>query len=77
MPAFRHQGVGSVLEGISVDQAQEYESTDVHLVMNNADSVIGEPRRAARNFGANRGYSWRWRADPRLLSVAVGIKSVG
>jgi len=76
MPAFRHQGVGSLLEGISAEQAAEYGSREVHLVMNNGDSVLGPPRRTAREFGSRRGYSWRWRDVPRLRAVAIGVKSL-
>jgi GNAT superfamily N-acetyltransferase len=76
MPAFRHQGVGSCLEGVSAEQAEEYGSRDVHLVMNNSDSVVGPPRRTAREFGIRRGYSWRWREVPRLRAVAIGVKAL-
>jgi GNAT superfamily N-acetyltransferase len=76
MPAFRHQGIGSFLEGISAEQAAEYGSREAHLVMNNGDSVLGPPRRTAREFGSRRGYSWRWRDVPRLRAVAVGVKSL-
>jgi GNAT superfamily N-acetyltransferase len=76
MPAFRHQGIGSFLEGISAEQAAEYGSREVHLVMNNGDSVLGPPRHTAREFGSRRGYSWRWRDVPRLRAVAIGVKSL-
>lgn len=75
MPAMRGQGIGSVLEGLAAEQATAYGSTEIQLLMNDCDSVVGPIRGKARRFGQNRGYTWLWRRLPELRSVAVGVKS--
>jgi GNAT superfamily N-acetyltransferase len=74
MPAFRQQGVGNYLEALCTAQARYNDSDEVHLVLNQSDAVVGPPRATARGFGTRRGYSWRWRNDPRLRSSAIGVK---
>jgi hypothetical protein len=74
MPAFRGQSVGSCLEGLSSESALHVGSREIHLMMQNPDSVIGTqdpPRAKARKFGIRRGYEWRWPLNrPGIYGVA-------
>lgn len=76
LPAMRDQGIGSVLEGIATEQAVAYGSTELQLLMNDCDSVVGPVRHRARRFGQRHGYSWRWRQVQELRAVAVGVKAI-
>jgi GNAT superfamily N-acetyltransferase len=79
MPAFRGQGIGSCLEGMCTEDALSAESAEIELVLNEVDAVVGGPlnsRKLARNFGDQRGYTWRWRRDRTLGVEAVGFKRV-
>jgi GNAT superfamily N-acetyltransferase len=73
-PAFRRLGIGGYLEQTATERAASYGSGAIRLFMNEADAIIGPPRAAARLFGKQRGYEWRWRptSGPRL--AAIGIK---
>lgn len=76
MPAFRHQGIGSFLEGFASERAALAGSKEMRLLMHEADSIIGPPRAAARHFGSRRGYDWRWRVGAAPRTVAIGIKQL-
>ncbi len=75
MPAFRRQSVGAVLEGMCTESALRVGSVEIHLLMHEADSVIGvsnPPRAKARRFATSRGYEWRWpQGRPGVVGVAV------
>jgi GNAT superfamily N-acetyltransferase len=75
-PTFRRMGIGKWLEATAVEEAKYRGSLEIQLVMNEADAVIGPPRAAARKFGAECEYSWRWRQAVGPRSHAVGIKSI-
>lgn len=74
-PTFRRMGVGSALEELSRGRAQLWQSSELHLMLHEADSVIGPLRGAARGFALARGYQWRWhnRVAPRRTGTAVKI----
>lgn len=72
MPAFRRQGLGSVLEGVSSDLARSVGSRHIRVLIHEADAGVLANRRAAREFLTARGYKLRWRsaAGPRIVGVA-------
>jgi GNAT superfamily N-acetyltransferase len=73
-PIFRRQGIGRWLESAAVYYAECEESSEIHLIMNEADAVVGEPRGRARKFAKACGYDLRWREGVNPRSRAVGIK---
>jgi GNAT superfamily N-acetyltransferase len=75
-PTFRRMGIGRYLEDVARDYATSWGCEAIHLMMNEADAVIGPPRAAARLFGQALGYDWRWRADVAPRTSATGIKRV-
>jgi hypothetical protein len=75
-PTFRRLGIGQELEMIAQDIAQTWGCSELHLMMNEADALIGPPRAAARNFGQALGYTWRWRAEVAPRRSATGVKYV-
>lgn len=70
MPAFRRLGIGRQLEKLACDRAHEWRSEQMVLFLNEADATLGPVRAAARLFGRERGYEWRWRQSvgPRLVA---------
>lgn len=74
-PAFRRQGIGSLLEDVGASLARSRRSTLLRIYLHEADGHVAV-RAASRHFGLRRGYSWRWRriANPRL--VAVGERPI-
>jgi GNAT superfamily N-acetyltransferase len=77
MPAFRKQGLGSYLEGIASQEASELGYEEIHIILNNCDTVLGPIRKTARDFATKRGYSWRWRQIPELGADGFAIKRFG
>ena len=75
-PIYRRLGLGTSLEEMALSEAQDYGSTEIRLIMNEADAVIGPPRAAARKFAKARGYELRWRDTVQPRAPATGIKAV-
>jgi GNAT superfamily N-acetyltransferase len=75
-PIYRRMGLGSWLESAAVDEAQIQGSSEIRLLMNEADCVIGPPRSAARKFAGARGYALRWRNTVAPKACATGIKAI-
>lgn len=74
-PAFRRQGIGSLLEDLAASLARSRNSSSLRTYLHEADGHVAV-RAAGRRFGLHRGYSWQWRhvAHPRL--VAVGERTI-
>lgn len=75
-PTFRRMGIGRMLEEIAREQAATWKCGEIHLMLNEADAVIGPPRAAARLFGQALGYEWRWRAETAPRRPATAVKRV-
>jgi GNAT superfamily N-acetyltransferase len=75
-PTFRRMGIGRFLEDVAVDYAAAWGCGELHLMMNEADAVVGPPRAAARLFAQALGYQWRWRNEVAPRRMATAIKSV-
>jgi GNAT superfamily N-acetyltransferase len=73
-PIYRRLHIGSFLETEAVAEAQNHGSTEIRLMMNEADAIIGPMRAAARNFLKARGYSIWWRQTVQPRAVATGTK---
>lgn len=52
-----------LLERLAVDVAHDAGIKTIHLILNEADAVIGPPRAQARAFAKALGYEWCWRTD--------------
>lgn len=75
-PIYRRMHLGTSLEEAAVSEAQDYGSTEIRLIMNEADAVIGPPRAAARKFAKARGYDLRWRDTVQPRARATGTKAL-
>jgi GNAT superfamily N-acetyltransferase len=75
-PTFRHAHIGSWLEIACHAQAATWGVQELHLIINETDSVVGPIRHAARHFADARGYSARWRTRTAPRSNATYIKPV-
>jgi GNAT superfamily N-acetyltransferase len=75
-PLYRRMHFGSELEGQAVEVARAYGSTEIRLLMNEADSIVGPPRAAAREFAKSCGYELRWRTTVGPRARMTGIKSI-
>lgn len=75
-PTFRRLGIGQELETIAQSIAQNWECSELHLMMNEGDALIGPPRAAARKFGQALGYTWRWKTEVAPRRNATGIKQL-
>jgi GNAT superfamily N-acetyltransferase len=75
-PIFQRMGIGRYLEAAAVDYATAWGCTEIQLILNEADSIIGPHRAAARLFGQAMGYEWHWRPDVAPRRVATGVKRV-
>jgi ribosomal protein S18 acetylase RimI-like enzyme len=75
-PTFRRIGIGRWLEAEAVEDARYEGSSEVQLIMNEADAVVGPPRACARSFAMACGYSLRWRERTGPRSRAVGVKTI-
>jgi GNAT superfamily N-acetyltransferase len=71
-PTFRRMGVGRVLDEFATEYTRLWECSEVRLMLNEADAVVGPPRQAARLFAQARGYEWKWRQEvgPRRTGTA-------
>ncbi|MHB8234394.1 MAG: GNAT family N-acetyltransferase [Solirubrobacteraceae bacterium] len=75
-PTFRRMGVGRILEGFATECAQNWECDEIRLMLNEADAVLGPPRKAARLFAQERGYEWKWRQEVGPRRPGTAYKSV-
>jgi GNAT superfamily N-acetyltransferase len=73
-PTFRRMGIGRILEGVALDYADAWNCGEIHLMMNEADAIVGPPRAAARTFALALGYEWRWRNEVAPRRPATAIK---
>lgn len=74
-PAFRRQGIGTLLEDVAASLARSRDSSSLRALLHEADGHVGV-RVAGRRFGQERGYTWRWRKVNRPRLVAVGEKAL-
>lgn len=74
-PTFRRMGVGRALEEFALDRAHATSSCEIQLMLNEADSVVGPLRTAARRFALSLGYEWRWHNKIAPRRVGTAIKS--
>jgi len=72
-PTFRRMGIARILEEHAVDVAFGAGIAEIHLMLNEADAVVGPPRAQARAFAKALGYDWRWRVEvgPRRHGTAI------
>ncbi len=75
-PTYRRLGIGRRLESWIVEEAESRNSVEIHLILNEADAVVGPLRYAARTFALDVGYSFRWRTRTGPRSPATAIKSL-
>jgi GNAT superfamily N-acetyltransferase len=75
-PAFRHAGIGAWLEAQCVAEAETKGFTEVNLILNETDSVVGPLRRQARCFASSRGYEMRWRSRVAPRAPATAVKHI-
>jgi GNAT superfamily N-acetyltransferase len=76
MPAFRHQGIGSCLEGISCDRARAGGATEMRLIVHQADGGVLANRGTARKFINVRGYRMFWRNQTGPIAVGFACKEL-
>lgn len=74
-PAFRRQGIGSLLEDVAVSLARSRRSKTLRIFLHEADGHVAV-RANGRRFGDTRGYAWRWRVIAHLRLAAVGDKRI-
>jgi GNAT superfamily N-acetyltransferase len=72
-PTFRRLGIGSWLEANCAAEARSRGCPEIHLLMNEADSVL-RLRGAGRAFAAACGYALRWKNTVAPRAVATGAK---
>jgi GNAT superfamily N-acetyltransferase len=75
-PIYRRMHLGTSLESLAVEEARSQGSSEIRLLMNEADCIIGPPRAAAREFAQACGYDLRWRTTVGPRARMTGIKSV-
>lgn len=75
-PTFRRMGVGRTLDEFATDYARLWECSEIRLMMNEADAVVGPPRAAARLFGQACGYQWKWRQEVAPQRPATAFKTI-
>jgi GNAT superfamily N-acetyltransferase len=73
-PAFRRQGIGSLLEDVAASLARLRHSKTLWIFLHEADGHVGV-RVNGRRFAQDRGYAWRWRTIPHPRLTAVGEKA--
>lgn len=71
-PAFRRMGVGRALEEFVAERACVNGTSEIHLLLNEADAVLAR-RSVARHFATSLGYEWSWRNEvaPRRTGTAI------
>ena len=75
-PVYRRMGFGSWLENAAVQEARNYGSSEIRLLMNESEGVIGPPRAAARKFAMARSYTIWWRNTLAPRACATGTKEI-
>lgn len=75
-PIYRRMHLGAQLESAAVDEARIQGSSEIRLLMNEADCVIGPPRAAAREFAKACGYHQWWRNTVQPRARMTGTKSI-
>jgi GNAT superfamily N-acetyltransferase len=75
-PTFRRMGVGRLLDEFAVGHARMWDCSELRLMMNDADAVVGTPRAAARLFAQARGYQWKWRQEVAPRRPATAYKTI-
>jgi GNAT superfamily N-acetyltransferase len=75
-PLYRRMHLGAELESAAVEEARAHGSSEIRLLMNEADSVIGPPRAAAREFAKACGYDLRWRTTVGPRARMTGLKAI-
>lgn len=75
-PVYRRMGLGKWLESAAVQEARNHGSSEIRLLMNEAEGVIGPPRAAARKFATACGYAIWWRNTVAPRACATGTKTI-
>ena len=75
-PIYRRMHLGAELESAAVEEARAHGSSEIRLLMNEADCVIGPPRAAAREFAKACGYHLWWRNTVQPRARMTGTKSI-
>ena len=75
-PTFRRMGVGRLLDEFAVGCARLWDCSEIRLMMNEADAVLGPPRAAARLFAQSVGYEWKWRQEVGPRRPATAFKTI-
>lgn len=75
-PVYRRMGLGKWLESTAVQEAQNQGSSEIRLLMNEAEAVIGPPRAAARKFAMACGYTIWWRNTIAPRAHATCTKTI-
>jgi GNAT superfamily N-acetyltransferase len=75
-PLYRRMRLGTELEHAAVEEARIQGSSQIRLLMNDADHIIGPPRAAAREFAKACGYHQWWRTTVQPRARMTGTKSI-
>jgi hypothetical protein len=75
-PIYRRMHLGADLERAAVEEARIQGSSEIRLLMNEADCIIGPPRAAAREFAKACGYHQWWRNTVQPRACMTGTKSI-
>jgi GNAT superfamily N-acetyltransferase len=75
-PTFRRMGIGRLLDEFAVGHARLWDCSELRLMMNEADAVVGSPRAAARLFAQSVGYKWKWHQDVAPRRPATAFKMI-
>lgn len=75
-PIYRRMGFGRALEELAAEEAQNHGSSEIRLLMNESEAILGPPRTAARKFADACDYTLRWRSTVAPRARATGIKAI-
>jgi GNAT superfamily N-acetyltransferase len=75
-PLYRRMHFGAELESQAVELARAQGSSEIRSLMNEADSIVGPPRAAAREFAKACGYDLRWRTTVGPRARMTSVKSI-
>ncbi len=75
-PLYRRLDLGAGLESAAVEEARAHGSSEIRLLMNEADCVVGPPRAAGREFAKACGYHLWWRNTVEPRARMTGTKSI-
>jgi hypothetical protein len=75
-PTFRRAHIASFLEGLCHAQSTAWGVRELHLIINETDTVVGPIRHAARHFAEARSYSPHWRTRTAPRSDLTYVKSL-